>query len=404
MNTEQKAKHYDEAIVRAKAMIKVAANQDEAIGFANTIFPELTELEDERIRQKFIKLVKMSNEVGGFALHKWEADEMLAWLEKQSEQKSTDTCCSSIINDKEFPASEKRNFGYFIKPKFHEGDWVVDNKSGITQQVLDFRGGIYTCTYNSFTIDCESNYHLWTIKDAKNGDVLQLGTVTAIFKKYIGQEKCICYCSIDEDGVFEIPIEDGEDNIYGCTNTTPATKEQRALLFAKMEEAGYEYNLNKKELKNVDKKHIIEMKSPEESLGISSKEYNEIVNDCLYGESTPAEGVKKQSTEHQNEEELSDFEAALFSAFSDGWHQYLNGEEVDVAQWAREHSTELLEAAKEKLKKQSEQKPTVCSEKDKEIIKRIASFMWKNRKGDTDEIFQQEQDVKWLNLLIGENS
>lgn len=27
------------------------------------------------------------------------------------------------------------------------------------------------------------------------------------------------------------------------------------------------------------------MKSPEESLGISSKEYNEIVNDCLYGES-----------------------------------------------------------------------------------------------------------------------
>ena len=150
------------------------------------------------------------------------------------------------------------------------------------------------------------------------------------------------------------------------------------------------------------------MKSPEESLGISSKEYNEIVNDCLYGESTPAEGVKKQSTEHQNEEELSDFEAALFSAFSDGWQQYLNGEEVDVAQWAREHSTELLEelleAAKEELKKQSEQKPTVWSEKDKEIIKRIASFMWKNRKGDTDEIFQQEQDVKWLNLLIGENS
>lgn len=52
----------------------------------DVIIPELRESEDEKIRQKFIKLVKMSNEVGGFALHKWEADEMLAWLEKQGEQ------------------------------------------------------------------------------------------------------------------------------------------------------------------------------------------------------------------------------------------------------------------------------------------------------------------------------
>ena len=234
MNIEQKAKHYDEAIVRAKAMIKVAANQDEAIGFANTIFPELTELEDEKIRKA---LIEYFNAYPKDYFGELKKSYIIAWLENKGEQKS-----------------------------------------------------------------------------------------------------------------------------------------------------------------------IIEMKSPEESLGISSKEYDEIINDCLYGESTPAEGVKKQSTEHQNEEELSDFEAALFSAFSDGWQQYLNGEEVDVVQWAREHSTELLEAAKEELKKQSEQKPTVWSEKDKEIIKRIASFMWKNRKGDTDEIFQQEQDVKWLNLLIGENS
>lgn len=41
LSIEEKAKRYDEAIKRAKAMIKVAANQDEFIGFANTIFPEL---------------------------------------------------------------------------------------------------------------------------------------------------------------------------------------------------------------------------------------------------------------------------------------------------------------------------------------------------------------------------
>lgn len=39
--------------------------------------------DDERIKNSLINLIKMSNEVGGLALHKWEADEMLAWLEKQ---------------------------------------------------------------------------------------------------------------------------------------------------------------------------------------------------------------------------------------------------------------------------------------------------------------------------------
>ena len=41
---------------------------------------------DERIKNSLINLIKMSSEVGGFALHKWEADEMLAWLENQGEK------------------------------------------------------------------------------------------------------------------------------------------------------------------------------------------------------------------------------------------------------------------------------------------------------------------------------
>ena len=53
-------------------------------------------------------------------------------IEKQGEQKSknesTDTCDSLIIKSKEFPASEKRDFGYFseaddkVEPKFKAGD------------------------------------------------------------------------------------------------------------------------------------------------------------------------------------------------------------------------------------------------------------------------------------------
>ena len=44
-------------------------------------------------------------------------------------------------------------------------------------------------------------------------------------------------------------------------------------------------------------------------------------------------------------------------------------------------------------------KPTAWSEEDKKRIQRISDFIWKNRKGDTDDIYQQEQDVKWLKSL-----
>lgn len=44
--------------------------------------------------------------------------------------------------------------------------------------------------------------------------------------------------------------------------------------------------------------------------------------------------------------ELTEFESALFTAFSYAWQSYLMGEEVNVAQWAKENSAELLEAAR----------------------------------------------------------
>ena len=44
--------------------------------------------------------------------------------------------------------------------------------------------------------------------------------------------------------------------------------------------------------------------------------------------------------------ELTSFESALFTAFSYAWQSYLMGEKVNVAQWAKENSAELLEAAR----------------------------------------------------------
>lgn len=53
--------------------------------------------------------------------------------------------------------------------------------------------------------------------------------------------------------------------------------------------------------------------------------------------------------------------------------------------------------------KQGEQK-SKWGEEDEIRLDRICKTLWKNRKGDTDEIFQQEQDVDWLKTLKPQNT
>lgn len=55
-----------------------------------------------------------------------------------------------------------------------------------------------------------------------------------------------------------------------------------------------------------------------------------------------------------------------------------------------------LNSLKDRVQPQPKQE---WSEKDNERIERIYHFIWKNRKGDTSEIYQQEQDAEWLKSL-----
>ena len=52
------------------------------------------------------------------------------------------------------------------------------------------------------------------------------------------------------------------------------------------------------------------------------------------------------------------------------------------------------DAEKKELRK-IEQKPAEWSDEDSERLDRIHKFIWANRKGDTDEIYQLEQDADW---------
>ena len=147
-----------------------------------------------------------------------------------------------------------------VEPKFHKGEWVACKELN-TAKIINNEGDRYEVELidgnKGFPhIDYVDRYfHLWNIHDAKDGDILQLGFVTAIFQKCIGNN-CKCYCSVCE-GEFEIPSQDGDDNIYGCYNAAPANKEQRDTLFAKMKEVGYEWDYKEKELKKNDRQNIV---------------------------------------------------------------------------------------------------------------------------------------------------
>ena len=310
LSIEQKAKRYDEAIERAKSKIK--NNKDHVLYEDDVIdiFPELYEPDDDRTRKELIKLLRnLFNNYSYFIKDPFYT-ECINWLEKQGEQspnilwhdvseepdekreifcewKSSTGVWHSVVfyhaDSKTFCEGERiitnvlqwtyvndllgkqREQKTVDEPrlKVEEGKWYVC----ISQFCNCIEGRVYKATSDNRIIDdfgTEYDMHNdaykyfrpWSIKDAKDGDILRLGDVIAIFKKYIGQEECICYCSFCDNCYcsscvnvgFEIPIENGVDNVYGCTNTTPATKEQRDLLFQKMEESGHEWDADKKEL------------------------------------------------------------------------------------------------------------------------------------------------------------
>lgn len=229
MTEKEKAKAYDDAIERAKKLY--------GKGITEEIFPELKESEDERIKKAIIEFFESEDDNTTYSLVRKK--DIIAWLKKQYT-----------------PHADK------IKPKFKVGDWVV-NKFGDSwyidsldkknYQVSDGKGN-----YNYFPISKQDEMHLWTMQDAKDGDVICYRDEISLYKNEI--ENCnkeettfggfIYYCCYDGKrfitNSFYLLTGQDEIDIY------PATKEQYNLLFQKMKEAGYEWDIKKKELKKKD--------------------------------------------------------------------------------------------------------------------------------------------------------
>lgn len=158
-----------------------------------------------------------------------------------------------------------------VKPKFKVGDWIVFN--GLVLFIKEVVQGYYRTISvggipNSYDWDIDNVARLWTIQDAKDGDVLvcninkaeiggdieKLPNITptiCVYQNVVKDKDNIhTYCSLYNGSYLVL-----SNSIYYNTfvyNIQPATKEQRDLLFTKMKETDYEWDEENKELKKIE--------------------------------------------------------------------------------------------------------------------------------------------------------
>lgn len=302
LTIEEKAELYDEAL---KAAIIAHKDEDKHLkATLERIFPDLKENEDERIRKALRKRI-INYDPNNEILIKEEGisqRQFLDWLEKQGKivdyyEDRLDECACKYFNkgykqalktqgeqkpntvlDIEIPFgvkdSELMEASYYIpegfhaeiecnrvfikrgeqkpadkvEPKFHEGDWIVFN--GLTLYIKEVVKGYYRTISksgitNSYDWDIDNVTRLWTIQDAKDGDIIYIKTNCSewllIFKKIESQNN---YIDVYDYYAFSTTT----DNVYHDFNglwgllrdddiVCPATKEQRELLFQKIQEA-----------------------------------------------------------------------------------------------------------------------------------------------------------------------
>jgi len=293
---EEKAKAYD----KAKYIMKEYLESGNAGVIAeNTIkkaFPELVEPEDERIRKELLQIAKKSEDSFYMVMTPEKRKHLITWLEKQGEQKSAVIIPKFRVGDEIKTSNEESltitkidNKGYWsedlficgfdeeciwdlvgqkhadkIEPKFKVGDWVVRGKT--IAQILDIQEQYYIgldIDGNDFTSSrflSNDKIHLWTIKDAKEGDVL---VCKGDIKNSNGiKYERICIFKNLDNAFFALTKTSNYVEEYGIDvridypdNTVPSTKEQKEILFMVMKEAGYVWDTEDKQLKKIEQKH-----------------------------------------------------------------------------------------------------------------------------------------------------
>ena len=285
-------KAYKDALNKVKSRMKNSVGGCLYEGDIKEIFPELAESEDEKIRKEIIKLVKYYYGSSLALKHAVSNDEMVTWLEKQKEfmvkpfsieknkyyycikdffsggnkEVSKGDVVLALSGMRIMSLSNEEAAEYFIpvnsiidlrmnqeikqefKHKFDSGNWITNGEvtfkidKVFATNYIDTAGAVYNIEHT------DANYHLWTIEDAKDGDILVCDFLDCIHFTYIYKEKY--NCGIEShcfwDNIINKFQKGTPQNRF--TFGTPATIVQRINFFQEMHAAGYEWDAKNKEL------------------------------------------------------------------------------------------------------------------------------------------------------------
>ena len=315
LSIEQKATAYEDLLKKAKQYYDTE-NDVIALHFLEELFPELKESEDERIRKEILQSIRDNMVV----IHK---DKCIAWLEKQEG-------CEYIKKDWLEHIKQSWYKEGFIDGKYSGGtskEWTI-NDVAIFKEIIDFlENGTAKLQHDltkyanwlkiQFTpIEKQGKQKsVWHNEDEEpqRGSLILLimQSGTPIVAKIIEPNHTFNHgerwAYIDD-----LLEKQGEQNTKQVSiwkhwkDGIAGNGDGKTIYLIKN---GYTYSLSSClsyecdyiELSELDKlmiekqgeqKPVIEMKSPEESLGISSEEYNDIVNECLYGESNSSDKIE----------------------------------------------------------------------------------------------------------------
>lgn len=177
--------------------------------------------------------------------------------------------------------AETKTLEKLVEPKFKVGDWLCTNELNDYANnikivnIVDVFGKKRYKISRDYDPDLdlvefnfiEEHYHLWTIQDAKDGDVLALSWLEdknlwekiIIFKKYhsggvkgLYSMSCVeGYGNTFKNGKIAFNEEVPHYSKTWTCNLYPATKEQRDTLMKAINDAGYKWNAETKTLEKL---------------------------------------------------------------------------------------------------------------------------------------------------------
>lgn len=219
-----------------------------------TLVPELeqTSDSDEQIKSE-IKEVLQAACVSDGKMTYGRYIQYSAWLDKQGKQENYEW--NGKITRRKAKGTLKDMIDSIYSAHFRPGDWVVHNQNSNIPpiKIIKIEGNNYifdsdTAEYDKCEIKTlEEYWHLWSIRDAQEGDILatEYGR-PFIFKGLLDPDhpdSPTAYCGIDCMDQF---ITSTGTRWWTDSKVEPATNKQKEYLFKEMSEYGYTWDFEKK--------------------------------------------------------------------------------------------------------------------------------------------------------------